>query len=51
MSPILRPDFKWIPAATHGTSEAFAARQKQRMAEAEKARKATNVKPLRKAKQ
>lgn len=47
-SPILNPAFRWIPAATHTTSEAFAERQRARMKAAEAARKAeqSNVKQL-----
>lgn len=47
-APILNPAFRWIAAATHGTSEAFAERQRARMKAAEQARKAasTNVKPI-----
>lgn len=47
-APLLNPAFRWIPAATHGTSEAFAERQRARMKAAEQARKAeqSNVKPI-----
>lgn len=47
-APILDPSFRWIPAATHGTSEKFAERQRARMKAAEQARKAaeSNVKQI-----
>lgn len=47
-APILSPSFVWLGSATHSTSDAFAARQRQRMAEAAKARKANNVRAIRK---
>ena len=51
-APILSPDFVWHKAATHSTSEAFAARQRARMATAQAERErdtaevAAKVKPI-----
>ena len=47
-APILDPSFRWNPAASHGTSEAFADRQRARMKAAEAARRSaeTNVRTI-----
>lgn len=48
-APILNPAFRWIPAATHSDSTAFRERQQQRMRAAEQARKANNVRAIKRA--
>lgn len=40
LAPLLSPSFKWHSAATHSTPDAFRERQKERMAKAQKERRA-----------
>jgi hypothetical protein len=47
-APILSPSFRWHSSATHATSDAFRARQRARMRQAQE--RPANVTPLKERK-